>query len=836
MKKHNLLVFSILFVAGLFLSSCSKMFDLDDSKTSLHGNGKILISLGLANPDGTENTQDEIARTIMPYAETNGVGSLSEISFYSKLSSADTYSLLKTWNSVTEMQKSPYSEAVAAGTYDFKLTAKNYGATMVQELKSKVVSSDSTTNLYFTSLSPSPDGAQTGGIYIYADYRDFSSYSHVTEALKDFAMPLNSPYPVYSVKLDSGEVLSSIGSGSETTGSNGGSCEFNSIGTSTYINNAAAAGNHILTYTFTSPNGKVFVYPVAVQVKAGYLSRETIYPLMSTSTATISNQSYTITYNENKGSSSVTATQTFAGNAIIADAQALSFIPADSSMRFKYWTTDAAGNGTRYYSGDTLPLTGNTTLYAQWGVFYTITYFINLDGQVGSYIQAYESGTSLVTAATAFPSFNSSQYIFCGWDTLADGSGTRCEAGTELTITEDTVLYAQWCGRKSSKPLYSDYYTVKNVNEWNALMGSSFANATSGELSVNVYVSANIANPALKHTNTKTFTGKLYAQSVTISGFTNYLFNKIDSDAEINGSGFNVKGPLCKYNYGTISNVTVSNMNMTSFAAIARNNNGTISACTVSGCNFKGGNDYIGAICEYNDEDGIITNCQVLSCTIDGETNSCQYTGGICGQNNGVISGDDTKVTSTIKGCAAGSRNDNVYTGGYCGYNSGSITGTGSIEISLTGSTESNGHLGYVTGYNETNVVNGNSANNPISADITLKDLDGNELEGTEIINKSNDSLTDGYTRTYDTFTVEGNTKVYFYLKDSSGGSNTNKETLELFQIIPETGDTRIKLFISKGTPNIETYLYLNKGSYRIKRTNDNISKTSYMNVKIVAY
>ncbi len=831
MKKHNLFVFSILFVAGFFLSSCSKIFDFDETKTTLNGNGRILISLGLADPN---------SRTVMPYADDNGVGSLSEISFYSKLSSDNDYTLLKTWNSITEMQKSPYSETIAAGTYDFKLTAKNYGATMVQELKSKVVSSNSTTSLAFTSLSPSPDGAQTGGLYVYANYRDSTDISYIAEGLKDFAPSHSSPYTVYSVKLDSGEVLASIEYGNKATASDKSTCEFNGMGTSTYINNAVTAGNHILTYTFTSPDGKVFVYPLAVQVKAGYLSKANIYPLMAATEATVSNQSYTITYNANTESSSSIASQSFAGTATIADAQALGFTATDSSMRFKYWTTDAAGNGTKYYAGASLPLTDNTTLYAQWGTFYKVTYFINVDGKSDSYIQQFENGNSLVTAATAFLNFDSSNYTFCGWDTLADGSGTRYTETARPSVTEDTVLYAQWCGKKSTNPLYSDYYTIKNVNEWNALMGSSFANVTSATISVNVYISEDIVNPALTLTGSKTLSGKIAGSFKTISGLTGILFDTVAQGAEIHS--LTVKGPICKKNSGLISGVTVSGMSITGTGAIAQENFGTISDCTVSNCTINASSlyssiyDYVGAVCNVNDEAGTITDCEVLNCTVNGETNSKTYTGGICGQNSGTISGDLTKITGTIKGSKTALNGYETYTGGYCGYNSGSITGAGEVEISLSGNTDSDGHIGYVTGYNETNVVNENSANNPLSTDIALKDLTGNELEGTEILNVTNQALDNEHTRTYDTFTIEGNTKVYFYLKDSSGGSNTNKETLVLLKMTNETTGIIVKTFTSEGTPNINTYLYLNKGIYKLKRTNYNTFKTSYMTIKITAY
>ena len=35
-------------------------------------------------------------------------------------------------------------------------------------------------------------------------------------------------------------------------------------------------------------------------------------------------------------------------------------------------------------------------------------------------------------------------YHFTGWNTAEDGSGTRYAPGSAFSLTEDTILYAQW--------------------------------------------------------------------------------------------------------------------------------------------------------------------------------------------------------------------------------------------------------------------------------------------------------------------------------------------------------------------------------------------------------
>ena len=140
---------------------------------------------------------------------------------------------------------------------------------------------------------------------------------------------------------------------------------------------------------------------------------------------------------------------------------------------------------------------------------------------------------------------------------------------------------------------------------------------------------------------------------------------------------------------------------MTGYSGIAKTNSSTgkISSCYVSSCTIIGSGDYAGAICGRNM--GTIEDCTVSNCTIDGSTNNVSYTGGICGYNEGTISGSSTKVTGTV----TGSTSDYTYTGGYCAYNKGTISDSGSVDITLSGSSEADSYYGYVIGYNDGGTV-----------------------------------------------------------------------------------------------------------------------------------
>ena len=746
-------------ITGIFLASCSDISEISDEKATVAGTAKISLSLGLRSLDDESTIANDNAtsRTVVAKADDNKVATLTDIALYAKtsassavLGSSDT--LLATWETYSALQTSPYSETITAGTYDFMVTAKNYGAMMTQTLSNRTISSGSTTSLNFTSLSASETGEQTGAIDITLSY----SSTYINTNFKKFVTSTYEDrtytYPAISISLD-GTVIatkdstkSSLSSStssysSELTPDENGNAYSIGWASAEFSKKSLSAGFHTVTFTFTAPDSSVFVYPVAVYVDAGYLSKETIYPFSSTQSVSqdANASSHTVTYNSNT-TSATTATQTFYDGSSIADAEALGFSSDSSSKRFKEWNTLANGNGTAYKAGDTPALTGNVTLYAQWAEFTKITYLINLEtkdsynqtvGRTESYVQQYESGNALVPAATAFAGADltyysqtkssKETYTFCGWDTQADGSGTRYAAGTTPALSEDTILYAQWCGAKltntSTSWIYYGYYEVCDVKQWNALMGSSLAKATDGTISVNIVFapassssnSVTIASPVLKHTSTKTFSGKITNYSyyaATFTGLSGVLFNEIADGAEI--SSIKLGGPLCNTNKGTIKNVTVSGVTMTGYAAIAKENvfTGTISSCTVSNCTITGTKSsgdvgYVGAVC--NENYGTISDCKVTNCTVDGEANNLMYTGGICGYNgeNATISGTtnllgtgNTQVSGTVKGKSSGES----YTGGYTGYNAGTISGTGSVDIILSGSDDTNGHYGYVIG------------------------------------------------------------------------------------------------------------------------------------------
>ena len=416
------------------------------------------------------------------------------------------------------------------------------------------------------------------------------------------------------------------------------------------------------------------------------------------------------------------------------------------------------------------------------------------------------------------------KYQFCGWDTKADGSGTRYAEGASLTLTEDTILYAQWCGAKNS----NNYYMVENAKQWNALMGAPFANTSDGIISADVYIpyGKTISSPALSLTSTKTFSGRIEGYfHRPIEGFKGALFDSLSADSEINsltvkglvcntnnGSIVDIKvnAPVCNTNNGTISNVTVSGITMTGYSGIARINssNGTISSCTVSSCTITGSGDYAGAICGRNM--GTIEDCTVSNCTIDGSTNNVMYTGGICGYNEGTISGSSTKVTGTV----TGSTSNQTYTGGYCAYNKGTISDSGSVDITLSGSSEADSYYGYVIGYNDGGTV---------STDITTTAQETKIDTGTITVNGSK----------YFPFTLERTSIVTVSFTDTTANAAQINGYLQLLTDAGTVSKTLVSCSDIKSS-TVTKKLYLSKGSYQVCLTEDYVGSNTGCSAKVL--
>ncbi|MDU1892686.1 MAG: cyclophilin-like fold protein [Dysgonomonas sp.] len=73
----------------------------------------------------------------------------------------------------------------------------------------------------------------------------------------------------------------------------------------------------------------------------------------------------------------------------------------------------------------------------------TLTYKIN-GADNGSEPETITEKQGTIITLDNGTGFSRTEYIFAGWNTAADGSGTDYTAGSKFTLTSDIILYAKW--------------------------------------------------------------------------------------------------------------------------------------------------------------------------------------------------------------------------------------------------------------------------------------------------------------------------------------------------------------------------------------------------------
>ncbi|MCL1875768.1 MAG: InlB B-repeat-containing protein [Synergistaceae bacterium] len=108
------------------------------------------------------------------------------------------------------------------------------------------------------------------------------------------------------------------------------------------------------------------------------------------------------------------------------------------------WNTAPNGTGTAYQSGQTIYVTSNLVLYAQWkngqGTQYTITYFPN--GGVGEVIEVKVNANTYYTIESQ--DYTRLDNRFNCWNSRSDGFGIDYPVSQSILVTGNLSLYAKW--------------------------------------------------------------------------------------------------------------------------------------------------------------------------------------------------------------------------------------------------------------------------------------------------------------------------------------------------------------------------------------------------------
>lgn len=92
-------------------------------------------------------------------------------------------------------------------------------------------------------------------------------------------------------------------------------------------------------------------------------------------------------------------------------------------------------------------ITGNITLYAKWdeGPIFRVTFNANAaDAVISTSSQDIFTNTDTALASIEALGLTRTDYMFCGWNTAADGSGTPYTDRAVINRTSNITLYAQW--------------------------------------------------------------------------------------------------------------------------------------------------------------------------------------------------------------------------------------------------------------------------------------------------------------------------------------------------------------------------------------------------------
>jgi uncharacterized repeat protein (TIGR02543 family) len=166
---------------------------------------------------------------------------------------------------------------------------------------------------------------------------------------------------------------------------------------------------------------------------------------------TVAPKTYTVTFNNNGGSGTMTAQTANYNTATALTANSFT----KTGYTFSGWNTAANGTGTAYVDGASYPFTSSTTLYAQWTInSYTLTYNGGTHGSISG--NPYQL-VPYLTSGTAVTAVASNGYTFSGW---SDGVATA--ARTDTALVGGTNVTAQ--------------YTTNNYTlTYNATLGGSIS-------------------------------------------------------------------------------------------------------------------------------------------------------------------------------------------------------------------------------------------------------------------------------------------------------------------------------------------------------------------------
>lgn len=284
---------------------------------------------------------------------------------------------------------------------------------------------------------------------------------------------------------------------------------------------------------------------------------------------------------------------------------------------------------------------------------YSVTYNANGSASADT-VQKFNPNSSIEDCTFEAPEGKK----FCGWNTSADGSGTRYSARDTPVLDSDTTLYAQWVTYDTA----TSTYTISSADELRAFF--SYATDEISYKNAKLLADVTVSDWCVPGTFRGTFDGN--GKTLTITSVKEFYSEKDTSTGETKTySGF------LSILRGTVKSLTIKNSGFGSTkcdyagAIAGKIDSGTIDSVNVERTTVTA-KDCAGMIAGYN-EHGDIKNCYAGGNATLTTVTSSLSAGGITGQNNGYITGCTVDAITISAG-------SNGYAGGITGININEIS------------------------------------------------------------------------------------------------------------------------------------------------------------------
>jgi len=162
-------------------------------------------------------------------------------------------------------------------------------------------------------------------------------------------------------------------------------------------------------------------------------------------------EEFTVTFHPNGGKGAI-VTQIFTQK-IAQPLMANSF--HNRGYVFAGWNTLPDGKGVPYKDLETVIISENMVLYAQWATptgEFTVTFHAN-GGEGEMEPQIFKAGVEQELSPNVY---HNNEYHFTGWNTSANGTGKKFENQQIITLSSDLDLYAQW--KKNYQTFFVTFY------------------------------------------------------------------------------------------------------------------------------------------------------------------------------------------------------------------------------------------------------------------------------------------------------------------------------------------------------------------------------------------